>query len=172
VDPRGNAPACRFPDSPRQVDEAVAGSLAVHAHGSTLRLANGERQMKSILLTAAIAFPLITSACDSLSERQVKDAAVLTNGGNARLGRVVIRKYGCNTCHEISGVPGARGLIGPPLTNIGQRYYIAGELANTPNNLMSWIQHPHQIEPHTLMPEMGVSEQDSRDIAAYLYAQR
>jgi cytochrome c2 len=128
--------------------------------------------MKSILLTAAIAFALITSACDSLSERQVKDAAVLTNGGNARLGRIVIRKYGCNACHEISGVPGARGLIGPPLTNIGQRYYIAGELANTPNNLMSWIQHPHQIEPHTLMPEMGVSEQDSRDIAAYLYAQR
>ena len=95
----------------------------------------------------------------------------MTDGGNARVGRVEIRKYGCNACHEISGVPGARGLIGPPLTNINQRYYIAGEIANTPNNLMSWIQHPHQIEPHTLMPDMGVSEQDSRDIAAYLYAQ-
>jgi cytochrome c len=172
VDPRRNAPPCRLPDSPRQMDEAVAGSLAVHAYGATLRVANWKRQMKSMLHMAVAVLALITSGCDRLSERQVKDAAVLTNGGDARVGRVVIRKYGCNACHEISGVPGARGLIGPPLTNIGQRYYIAGELANTPNNLMAWIQHPHQIEPHTLMPEMGVSEQDSRDIAAYLYAQR
>jgi cytochrome c2 len=127
--------------------------------------------MKLGLLMTAVALALFISGCDNLSDRRVKEAAVLTNGGDARVGRVEIRKYGCNSCHEISGVPGARGLIGPPLTNIGQRYYIAGELANTPNNLMSWIQHPHQVEPHTLMPEMGVSEQDSRDIAAYLYAQ-
>jgi cytochrome c1 len=60
-------------------------------------------------------------------------------------------------------------LIGPPLDGVGQRYYIAGELANTPDNLILWIQHPRQVEPHTVMPEMGVSEQDSRDIAAYLY---
>ena len=127
--------------------------------------------MKLGLLFAGAAIALLISGCDNLSDRRVKEAAALTNGGNARVGRVEIRKYGCNGCHEISGVPGARGLIGPPLDNIGQRYYIAGELANTPDNLMSWIQHPHQIEPHTLMPEMGVSEQDSRDIAAYLYAQ-
>lgn len=127
--------------------------------------------MRSRFLIAIAAFILWLAGCDNLSERRVKDAAVLTDGGNARVGKVEIRKYGCNACHEISGVPGARGLIGPPLTNIGERYYIAGELANTPNNLMSWIQHPRQIEPHTLMPEMGVSEQDSRDIAAYLYAQ-
>jgi hypothetical protein len=28
------------------------------------------------------------------------------------------------------------------------------------------------VEPHTAMPEMGVTEQDSRDIAAYLYTLR
>jgi cytochrome c2 len=94
---------------------------------------------------------------------------MLTGGGDARLGRTDIRKYGCNTCHEISGVPGARGLIGPSLDGIGQRYYIAGELPNTPDNLMLWIEHPRQVESHTAMPEMGVTEQDSRDIAAYLY---
>ena len=69
-------------------------------------------------------------------------------------------------------VPGARGLVGPPLDGIRDRYYIAGELANTPTNLVQWIQHPHQVEPHTVMPEMGVTEQDSRDIAAYLYTLR
>jgi cytochrome c2 len=108
------------------------------------------------------------SGCDNLGHKQELEAAKLT-GGNARAGRTEIRKYGCNACHSISGVPGARGLIGPPLTGVRDRYYIAGELVNTPKNMMLWIQHPHQVEPHTLMPEMGVTEQDSRDIVAYLY---
>jgi cytochrome c2 len=111
----------------------------------------------------------LACGCDRLSEREINDAGKLTGGGNAISGRVEIRKYGCNSCHTISGVPGARGLVGPPLDGIRDRYYIAGELANTPANLMQWIQHPRQVEPHTAMPEMGVTEQDSRDIAAFLY---
>ena len=117
-------------------------------------------------------FIMLLAGCDRLTHTEVKRAATLTGGGNARMGRTDIRKYGCNTCHEISGVPGAHGLIGPPLNGMGQRYYIAGELSNTPDNLMLWIQHPKQVEAHTAMPEMGVTEQDSRDIAAYLYTLR
>ena len=128
--------------------------------------------MKPTFLILAAAVAVLLAGCDNLSERRVKEAAVLTDGGNARVGRVEIRKYGCNACHDISGVPGARGLIGPPLDGVGQRYYIAGEIPNTPANLMLWIQHPRQVEPHTAMPEMGVTEQDSRDIAAYLYTLR
>ena len=112
------------------------------------------------------------AGCDRLTQREVEQAATLTGGGSARLGRIEIRKYGCNTCYEVSGVPGARGLIGPSLNGLGRRYYIAGELPNSPDNLMLWIQHPRQVEPHTAMPEMGVTEQDSRDIAAYLYTLR
>ena len=115
---------------------------------------------------------MLLAGCDLLTYTEVKRAATLTGGGNARMGRTDIRKYGCNTCHEISGVAGARGLIGPPLNGIGRRYYIAGELSNTPDNLMLWIQHPRQVEAHTAMPDMGVTEQDSRDIAAYLYTLR
>ena len=117
-------------------------------------------------------FLSISIACDRPSRTEVERAATLTSGGDARFGKTEIRKYGCNTCHEISGVAGARGLIGPSLNGIGERYYIAGELPNTPVNLMLWIQHPRQVEPHTAMPEMGVTEQDSRDIAAYLYTLR
>lgn len=125
--------------------------------------------MRIIFLVLAAVLVLMPIACDRPSRTQVKRVAMLTGGGDARLGRTDIRKYGCNTCHEISGVPGARGLIGPSLDGIGQRYYIAGELPNTPDNLMLWIEHPRQVESHTAMPEMGVTEQDSRDIAAYLY---
>jgi mono/diheme cytochrome c family protein len=28
---------------------------------------------------------------------------------------------------------------------------------------------PHEIEPRTAMPEMGVTDEDSKDVAAYLY---
>ena len=128
--------------------------------------------MRITLLLLCAAVLTVLCACDRPSRSEVKRAAVLTGGGDARLGRTEIRKYGCDTCHTISGVPGARGLIGPRLDGIGQRYYIAGELSNTPNNLMLWIEHPRQVEPHTAMPEMGVTEQDSRDIAAYLYTLR
>jgi cytochrome c2 len=114
----------------------------------------------------------MSSACERPSRTDTERAATLTSGGDARSGKTEIRKYGCNTCHEIPGVAGARGLIGPSLDRIGERYYIAGELQNTPGNLMLWIQHPRQVEPHTAMPEMGVTEQDSRDIAAYLYTLR
>ena len=128
--------------------------------------------MRTMLLLLCAVLLSMSCACDRPSRAEVQRAAILTGGGDARLGRTEIRKYGCNTCHEISGVPGARGLIGPRLDGVGQRYYIAGELPNTPTNLMLWIEHPRQVEPHTAMPEMGVTEQDSRDIAAYLYTLR
>ncbi len=115
---------------------------------------------------------LVLASCDNLSDSQVHAAYVTTGGGNARAGRDTIRKYGCYACHTIDGVPGAHGLVGPPLDGIALREFIAGELPNTPENMMRWIQHPRQVEPHTLMPEMGVTEQDSRDIAAYLYTLR
>jgi cytochrome c1 len=35
---------------------------------------------------------------------------------------------------------------------------------------MRWLQHPPQVEPKTAMPDMGVTDADSRDIAAYLYS--
>jgi cytochrome c2 len=127
------------------------------------------RVVLAVLITGALA---VLTACSDISSEQVRASYIMTGGGNARAGRQDIRKYGCNACHTIPGVAGARGLVGPPLDGIANREYIAGELQNTPENLMKWIQHPHQVEPHTVMPEMNVSDQDSRDIAAYLYTLR
>ena len=127
----------------------------------------------SSLIVALLALLIVCSflsACDE-SRESFRQAALVT-GGNPKSGKAAIRRYGCYTCHTIPGVDGAYGLVGPPLTQVGSRYVLAGELPNTPENLELWIQHPRQVEPHTLMPEMGVSEQDSRDIAAYLYTLR
>lgn len=48
----------------------------------------------------------------------------------------------------------------------------ARDYANTrfsPDTLVAWIRHPHRFNQVTAMPEMGVGEQEARDIAAYLY---
>jgi cytochrome c len=123
------------------------------------------------LLILCLSFCLLT-ACSNSSRDLARESRLWTGGGNAHAGAIEIRKYGCSTCHTIPGVPGARGLVGPPLTGIANRSYIAGELPNTPANLMHWIQHPHSVEAHTVMPEMDVTDGDSRDIAAYLYTLR
>jgi cytochrome c len=123
---------------------------------------------------AVIAFALvIIVATAAWQERQEQDrialrAHVLTRGEPQR-GPDAIQRFGCGGCHAIPGVAGARGTIGPPLTAFGQRAYVAGEVRNTPENLVHWIMHPHEIEAKTAMPEMGVGERDARDIAAYLY---
>jgi cytochrome c2 len=77
-------------------------------------------------------------------------------------------QYGCPTCHVIPGVPGAVGKVGPSLDGLGQRSYLAGRLANNPEQLQRWLMHPQSIEPGTAMPEMGVSRQDARQMAEYL----
>jgi len=123
-------------------------------------------------LGVLLALVVCSTACSHISSDRARAAYLTTAGGNAQAGRDSIRRYGCNACHTISGVPGANGLVGPPLDGIGNRQYIAGELPNTAANLMLWIRHPKQVEPHTVMPDMNVSEQDSRDIAAYLYTLR
>jgi cytochrome c2 len=128
--------------------------------------------MSSRLLALSIACAAVLVACSDLNSERVHSAYITTGGGDARRGRRDIRRYGCNACHTIPGVAGAQGLVGPPLDGIATREYIAGEVPNTAPNLMRWIQHPHQIEPHTIMPEMHVTAEDSRDIAAYLYSLR
>lgn len=107
------------------------------------------------------------AACGG-EEKRFADAAALT-GGDARLGREKIRAYGCGSCHTVPGVPGARSMVGPPLTGMTGRMYIAGILTNTPDHMSRWIQDPPAIDSATAMPNVGVTARDARHITAYLY---
>ena|SRR5436190_5609482 len=90
-------------------------------------------------------------------------------GGDPDRGKVAIRRYGCGACHTIPGIHGANATVGPPLDKIAGRSYLAGMLPNTSGDMMQWIQYPQRVLPRNAMPDMGVSERDARDIAAYLY---
>jgi cytochrome c len=89
--------------------------------------------------------------------------------GNPGRGARLIEQYGCGSCHTVPGVGGANGLVGPPLTKLGSRSYIAGELPNNGDNLQRWIRNPQAVEPGTAMPNLSVTAVDAQDIAAYLF---
>jgi cytochrome c len=111
---------------------------------------------------SALAFALLLVACNP------RPSAVPT-GGNSVAGLQDLFRFGCGSCHVIPGLAGAHGQVGPSLEGIASHSYIAGQLANQPANLERWIQHPHAVHPDSLMPELGLTDTQSRDIAAYLY---
>lgn len=113
-----------------------------------------------------LALLLSVTAC----ERHLREHDAAT-GGNAKKGRELIAYYGCGSCHRIKGVPGANATVAPPLNDIAKRVYLAGRLANKPDNLEKWILDPRSIDPKTAMPRVGVDEAGAGDIAAYLYSQ-
>ena len=95
-------------------------------------------------------------------------AAPVAVDGDVENGRLLLRQFGCGTCHRIPGVPTAQGNVGPPLGRMAVRAYIAGVLPNTPDNMVKFIRDPRAANPKTVMPDLSVGESHARDMAAYL----
>lgn len=89
--------------------------------------------------------------------------------GDPHRGAELITANGCGACHQIPGIKNATGLAGPPLAKMASRATIAGILPNTPGNMMAWIEQPQSIVPGNAMPNLGLNDNETRDIAAYLY---
>ena len=122
--------------------------------------------MRNSAIAAAAALFIGLTGCSNSTSRS---AAIVTGGDPAR-GMAAISRYGCGSCHTVAGIDSAHGLVGPPLTGIRDRMYIAGLLHNAPENLIHWVRDPKSVNPKTAMPVLGLSEQDAADIAAYLYS--
>jgi putative membrane protein len=93
-----------------------------------------------------------------------------TDIGDPEQGAADIAQIGCGSCHRIPGIDNARGLVGPPLDHMGKRIFVAGLLRNTPDNMIAWLRDPQAVVPGNAMPDMGLSDQQARDVTAYLYA--
>jgi cytochrome c1 len=93
--------------------------------------------------------------------------------GDAERGRAALLALECNVCHEIPGVSGAPGYVGPSLAAYGRKVYVAGKFPNTPEILVQWIMDAPALAPATAMPAFAqVSETQAYDIAAYLHSLR
>jgi sulfur-oxidizing protein SoxX len=91
--------------------------------------------------------------------------------GNASRGLALVASgsYGCAACHAIPGIRLPKGNVGPPLDGMAGRSLIAGQLPNKPGVLVAFLQDPPALAPQTGMPNVGLSIEQARDIAAYLY---
>lgn len=114
---------------------------------------------------ASLLLPLLLSGCGGAVEGVFPPQPA----GDADAGKKLVRSHGCGSCHGIPGIPGARGIVGPPLDHMGRRGYIAGVLANTPEEMTRWLRDPPAVDASTAMPAQGLSEAEARDIAAYLF---
>lgn len=116
--------------------------------------------MKRLLLIGAAV--LLVAGCGSGTKLQGAP------GSDPARGHDLIARYGCGGCHEIGGVSGANGQVGPSLKQIPGLQTIAGVLPNTPQNLARFIRSAPRFVPQGTMPDLGVTAGEARDIAAYL----
>lgn len=119
-----------------------------------------------LLLGGAAAVVLVSALGDE------DEPVVYVPGGDGDRGKQLIEEYGCTSCHQIPGLREPEARVGPPLEGMAERRYIAGDEPNTVEVMLRWLQSPWEIEPGTLMPDLGLTEQEARDVAAYLYGDR
>jgi cytochrome c2 len=124
-----------------------------------------EAALRPILRRLALpALLAILSACDEAPPAPLRIA-----GADPERGRQVLHAHGCGSCHVIPGVRGAVAWVGPPLTEWARRGYVAGRLPNAPEHLVAWLRDPQAISPGSAMPNLGLTEAEARDAAAFLY---
>ena len=87
--------------------------------------------------------------------------------GLAADGKAVFAKSACVGCHTIAGV--SAGGLGPNLSHFGGRATLAaGMWPNTPDNVAAWVRDPQRLKPGAKMPELGLTEDQAKALAAYL----
>jgi cytochrome c oxidase subunit 2 len=85
----------------------------------------------------------------------------------AQQGKTIYSASTCVGCHTITGI--SAGQIGPDLTHFASRKRFAGSLMeSTPDNIAKWIENPDHMKPGALMPNLGMTGEQSKAIAAYL----
>jgi cytochrome c len=122
----------------------------------------------ALLRVTALAFLLFVSAL--IAACGDSDAQRPLALGDTGRGRELIQRYGCIACHTVAGLPSYGANVGPPLVNMAERGYLAGVLPNTPEHMVRWLRDPPAVDPRTAMPNLGLSDSEAADIAAYLYA--
>jgi cytochrome c oxidase subunit II len=77
-------------------------------------------------------------------------------------------EFRCGLCHEVRGTSAASH-VGPDLTHLASRRMIAaGLLPNNAGTLSGWIEDAQALKPGNLMPNQGLTVEQTQDVVAYL----
>ena len=104
-------------------------------------------------------------------DKQREPAAEMT--GDAAEGAKLFISRACVTCHTIRGTD-AIGTIGPDLTHVASRTYIAGGiLENTTADVTNWLSDPEGLKPgNKMILPIELTGEDIRLLTAYIRALR
>ncbi len=119
--------------------------------------------MTTTAIITALAVLLTLAAC-----KPQPDARPELPHADAERGRVAMERVGCGACHLIPGV-WPNGRAGPSLEAFAGQGLIAGRLPNRPDILAAFVADAPRLLPDTAMPAMPLTEEEARDVAAYLY---
>jgi mono/diheme cytochrome c family protein len=87
-------------------------------------------------------------------------------GGNPEHGKELVNTIGCKGCHVIGDdtrMREARGFsydVAPELSRAGSKL--------DPDWMFEWIKNPRQYRPNTRMPNLRLTDQEAKDVVAYL----
>lgn len=107
---------------------------------------------------------------DWVASQQQPAAKPETLTGDAAAGQKLFASLPCIGCHTINGT-NAAGVVGPNLTHLASRGFIAGGvLHNTTAELSAWVKDAQSIKPGNTMPSFKDQLTDAQvsQIVAYL----
>ena len=119
------------------------------------------------LRLSACALALVTTACADKT-----DAPRVLAGADPSRAVTIMERAGCGACHAVPGLEWPAGSLGPSLDGFGGSPLIAGRLPNQPAVLTSFLRDAPSLLPDTAMPAMPLTQDEARDVAAYLYTLR
>ena len=78
----------------------------------------------------------------------------------------------CGSCHTIRGTQ-ATSRVGPDLTHVGSRMSLAAvTIPNTPARMREWLRDPQRVKPGNQMPQVRLTDEQIRQLVAYLEARQ
>jgi cytochrome c551/c552 len=121
---------------------------------------------------ATVVVLLLMSTCGLAACDGPPDRTPTLGDANSQRGRTLVLQMGCTACHTFPDVAWPRGRLGPALEDFGPQGLIAGRLPNQPGVLMQFVRNAPALVPGIAMPAFPMSDQDARDVTAYLLEPR
>jgi cytochrome c oxidase subunit II len=115
----------------------------------------------------ALAVAHTQSDFDTWVARERSAVATPPAGSEAAQGLALFTAKGCAGCHTVAGV--SQGKVGPDLTHLQARTTFAGSMfALNEENLGTWLADPPGVKPGSLMPDLGLTDEEIAQLIAYL----
>jgi mono/diheme cytochrome c family protein len=115
---------------------------------------------------AVAAFVMHAGDQNGVTGSSRKTPVAMSRGGDASRGKELVGTIGCKGCHVIGDderMRKERGFsydMAPELTRAGSKL--------DPEWLFRWLKNPREYRPATQMPNMRLSDQEAKDIVAYI----